>query len=46
MLLLFSEDIFRDIENFNVGEGVEGRGRGSKLSGSKRNIGERYEGEE
>jgi hypothetical protein len=42
MLLLSSEDIVRDIET----ERVEGRGRGSKLSGSKRNIGESYEGDE
>jgi len=46
MPVLFSEDIFRDIETFNVGVRVEGKGRGSKWSGSKRNIGERYEGDE
>jgi hypothetical protein len=37
---------FLDIETFNVGERVAVRGRGSKWSGSKRNIGERYKGDE
>jgi hypothetical protein len=41
MLLLFSEDIFRGIKTFKVGERVEGRGRGTVNGADLKGISEK-----